>query len=473
MGMIFYDISFLVLFTLAVTVFLIIERKKLVRDGLMFLYKTSIGLKFMDNFAKKHPKLLKFTSYLVIFTGVILLIASIYFLIDILFMFTNPAFVKLVKIPPITPLIPYIDTIFKVSWLPPLYFTYWIIAIALVAIFHEGFHGIFARFYNVRIKSSGFGFLGPFLAFFVEQDDKQMKKAKPFGQMTILAAGVFANILLTIIFSVILAVFFSLAYSPSGVNFNDYSYSFAPVSSVVGAIVMNDSLNVGGLNFTKIKLENNSYYVSSEFFRLNLSEVSSDTPTKLYNDFPAINAGMKSPIIKINGKIITSLTDIRKEIDNYKPGQTITVSTKNKNQTGPYITTYDIQLASDPNNSSRAILGIATVQQKQTIFKSLMSKVMGASKDPNIYYEAKTNADLTEFFYNLLLWLVMINFGVALANMWPVAIFDGGYFFYLIVLSITKNKKIAEKSLKISTTLFLGAIALLMIFWAVGMFWKF
>jgi hypothetical protein len=61
------------------------------------------------------------------------------------------------------------------------YFTYWIVAIALVAIFHEGFHGIFARFYNIKIKSTGFGFLGPFLAFFVEQDDKQMQKAKPFA----------------------------------------------------------------------------------------------------------------------------------------------------------------------------------------------------------------------------------------------------------------------------------------------------
>lgn len=471
--MIFYDLSFLVLFTLAVTIFLIVERKKLVREGLMFLYKTSIGLNFMDNFAKKHPKLLKFTSYLVIFTGVILLIASIYFLIDILFMFTNPSFVKLVKIPPITPLIPYIDTIFQVSWLPPLYFTYWIIAIALVAIFHEGFHGIFARFYKVRIKSSGFGFLGPFLAFFVEQDDKQMKKAKPFGQMTILAAGVFANILLTIIFAIILSLFFSVAYAPSGIIFNDYSYSIAPISSVAGGLVMNQTLNVGGLNFTKIKIENNSYYVSSEFFNLDLSEISGDTPTKLYNDFPAINTGMKSPLIKINGKTITSLADVRKEIDNYKPGQVITVSTKNKNKTGSYTSDYQIKLASDPNNSSRAILGIATIQQKQTLFKSLMSKIMGASKDPNVYYEPKIDGDLTEFFYNLLLWLVMINFGVALANMWPVAIFDGGYFFYLIVLSITKNKKIAEKSLKISTALFLGAIALLMIFWAVGMFWKF
>jgi membrane-associated protease RseP (regulator of RpoE activity) len=291
--------------------------------------------------------------------------------------------------------------------------------------------------------------------------------------MTILGAGVFANILLTIIFAIILTVFFSLAYAPSGVIFNDYSYTIAPISSVAGASIINETLNVGGLNFTKIKIENNSYYVSSEFFKLNLTEISKDTPTKLYNDFPAIKTGMKSPIVEINGKAVTSLMDIRKEIDRYNPGQTITISTKNKNKTGTYISDYQIKLVSDPNNSSRAILGIATVQQKQTLFKTLMSKMMGASKDPNIYYEPKIDGDLTEFFYNLLLWLVMINFGVALANMWPVAIFDGGYFFYLIVLSITKNKKIAEKSLKISTALFLGAIALLMIFWAVGMFWKF
>jgi membrane-associated protease RseP (regulator of RpoE activity) len=438
----------------------------------MYLYKTSIGIKFMDRIAKKYPRLLKISSYVIIFTGIVLMAASIYFLIDILKIFMNPSFVKIIKITPITPLIPYIDTIFKVSWLPPLYFTYWIIAIALVAIFHEGFHGIFARFYNVRIKSSGFGFLGPFLAFFVEQDEKQMKKAKPFGQMTIIAAGVFANILLTVIFAILLIWFFNFAYAPSGVIFNDYIYSVAPVSAVAGAEILNQSISIDNVNLTKIRLENKNYFVSDDFFSLNISEFK-DSPIKIYEDLPAINAGITGVISRINDQPIKSQADVRKELDKYLPGERITITTINKNKTSTYIVNYEIALGSDPNNATRSVIGIATASSEQSGFRKVLTKVLSFSKNPNVYYQPKIDGDFTIFIYNLLLWLVMINFGVALANMWPVAIFDGGYFFYLLVFSITKNKKIAQNSLKISTTIFLLMIALMMILWAFGMFWKF
>ena len=57
----------------------------------------------------------------------------------------NPSLVRTIKIAPLMPLIPYVDTIFKVSFLPPFYFTYWIVVLAIVAIVHEFSHGIFAK----------------------------------------------------------------------------------------------------------------------------------------------------------------------------------------------------------------------------------------------------------------------------------------------------------------------------------------
>lgn len=470
MSLIAYDLSFLVLFTLAVVIFLIIERKKLVREGLMFLYKTQIGVKFMDKIAKKYPKTLKFFSYVIILTGIILMIASIYFIFDILKMFMNPAFVKIVKIPPITPLIPYMDTIFRVTWLPPLYFTYWIIAIALVAIFHEGFHGIFARFYKVGIKSSGFGFLGPFLAFFVEQDNKQMQKAKPFSQMTILGAGVFANVLLTIIFVILMLVFSSVAYMPAGATFNDYVYGVAPISALVGMQITDETINLAGVNLTKINLENNSYFVQDSILKLNLNATDPETIIKLYYDMPAIRAGLVGAIFEINEQEIKSNQEITRIMGSLTPGETIKISTLNKNKTTNYILNYEIKLAQDPNNSSRALIGIATLAKDTSGFKKIISNVIELVRKPNVYYVSKIDGEFVEFIYNLLFWMIMINFGVALANMWPVAIFDGGFFFYLIVLSLTKNKKIAERALKISTTIFLAAMVLMMLFWAKGLF---
>ena len=78
------------------------------------------------------------------------------------------------KIPPLIPLVPYIDKILPTGLVPPFYFTYWIIAIAIVAVFHEFAHGIFAKIRGIRLKSTGFGFLGPLLAAFVEIDEKQI-----------------------------------------------------------------------------------------------------------------------------------------------------------------------------------------------------------------------------------------------------------------------------------------------------------
>jgi membrane-associated protease RseP (regulator of RpoE activity) len=57
---------------------------------------------------------------------------------------------------------------------------------------------------------------------------------------------------------------------------------------------------------------------------------------------------------------------------------------------------------------------------------------------------------------------------VALSNMLPVGIFDGGRFFYLLVLSITKSEKAAKTAFNISTYLLLGFFALLIIVWFFG-----
>ena len=52
------------------------------------------------------------------------------------------------------------------------------------------------------------------------------------------------------------------------------------------------------------------------------------------------------------------------------------------------------------------------------------------------------------FIYDLLWWLIIISISVALVNMLPVGIFDGGRFFYITVLAMTKKEKVAKKSFK-------------------------
>ena len=74
------------------------------------------------------------------------------------------------------------------------------------------------------------------------------------------------------------------------------------------------------------------------------------------------------------------------------------------------------------------------------------------------------------FIYNLLWWLVIINISVALINMLPMGIFDGGRFFYVTVWGITKNEKFAKRAFAFTTYFFLFILVLLMVFWGASFF---
>lgn len=470
MSFVLYDLSFLVVFTLAIVIFLYTRKHNLKRDGLMYLYRTSVGLKIIDKLGKKYPKTLRVLSYVSVILGYILMITMIYFLVEIVRIFLNPAFVQAIKIPPLMPLIPYLPDLFQVTWLPPFYFTYWIVAIALVAIFHEGFHGIFAKFYKVRIKSTGFGFLGPFLAFFVEQDDKQMQQKKIFPQLTILSAGVFANILLGIIFFFIMVGFYNITYSPAGIVFNDYTYSIFTPSEMQNLSLNGRILALDGVNLTGITLLEKNYFISPEYFKLNKSELESTSLIKAYQDLPAINNQISGAIRKINEIPVNTQEDFIKEMSKYQPGENITLTTSSLSMKNKTTQVYNIIVGGDYNNSSRAIIGTAVLQPSGRGIRMLMYNLMNYFREPGVNYEPKANYEFTIFIYNLLWWIVLINFSVALTNMLPMGIFDGGRFYYLTILAITKKKKLSENIFKWTTKIILGVFVLLMVLWAWGMF---
>ncbi|MBC8435224.1 hypothetical protein H8D91_01850, partial [archaeon] len=75
-----YDIIFLVVFSLAVGLFLYKRRTKLEKDGIMFLYRTKLGIKFIGKFSNKYEKGLRAIIPLVLFVGYILMISMFYLL---------------------------------------------------------------------------------------------------------------------------------------------------------------------------------------------------------------------------------------------------------------------------------------------------------------------------------------------------------------------------------------------------------
>jgi len=463
MSIMFWDLTLLGVFLVFVSSFLIIERKKIKREGLLFLYHSKWGINLIDKIGKKHERFLKFLSYLSVFVGYILMIAMVYLFAKILVVYLFQAdLVRAIKIPPITPLIPYLPQIFKLDFLPPFYFSYWIIILAIVAITHEFFHGIFAKISKVRTKTTGFGFfpffLPIFLAAFVNLDEKTMEKRSNFEQMAVLSAGTFANILTAILGVFLMWGFFSLAFSPAGVMYDDYAYGFVDSAHIT---------SINGINLTNPTYETlvnltipgnlNKILVGDEIF-LGIKGISTDGEIALYYDSPAIRNGLSGAITKINGENIRSLDDLSRVISSHEVGENITVLTYNGSGYSEIILT----VGNSPDG--KPWLGVNFLNTKASGILGTVSAFTTSYKNNHIYYSP--NFPAAKFIYDLFWWFVLISFSVALVNMLPVGIFDGGRFFYLTILSVTKSKKIAENSFKIMTAIFLALLVLLMFFWA-------
>jgi len=460
-SILFYDIIFLVLFTIGVIIFLKTKKSGLTREGWMYLYKTQLGVNLIDKFSKKHSKFLNILKYPILVVGFSLMGYMIYLLCQTVYIYVRfPQITQMIKAPPIMPLIPYFTQIFGVeSFMPPFYFTYFLLALAIVAVVHEFSHGIFMRLFNVKIKSTGFAFLGPILGAFVEQDEKSFQSKSNFQQMVILGAGVFANIITALFFFILIVIFFNLSYSPSGTIFNNYASNSVQVSDIMNYSQLNDNLtliNAGEINY--IYPANLSVFVSA------LNKTQAEIVV-LYYDAPAIRNNLVGAITEIDGNKIMSQESLYQYLGSKQPGDVIYIKTK---QNG-FENIYEINLSVNPQNASRGFLGISSNQKTSTgIFGKIMNIFLNY-KDDSIYYESKYNSQVAYFFYNLIWWIMMINLFVGLFNMLPLGILDGGRFFYLAILSIT-NKNVAEKSFKYATKIIFLMFLIMMIAWAFSLF---
>ncbi|MDP2628521.1 MAG: site-2 protease family protein [Nanoarchaeota archaeon] len=463
------DLLLLALFVILISFFLYKNRKNLGQEGWLMLYRTKWGIKLIDYVGKKYQKTLKILSYISIATGYVLMVGIVILIIQSVYLYFTSSILQNFKAPPVAPLIPYFPKIFGLEgFFPEFYFIDFIIAILIVATVHEFSHGIFARRYNIRIKSTGFAFLKYFPAIFgafVEQDDKQMTKKTKFSQMSVLSAGVFANIITSILFYFILFLFFSVSFSATGVGFNSYSYSIVNVSKIdsVNGIEVNNIQNYDNLlenleeeGLNEFSAEDKNYIASKKFLE---NQKENQGLIILYNDAPAIRAGIGNIILKINGEATTSLEKLESELKKYSPGDVVEIETLESSD----IKKYNVELKENPNDKTRVWLGVGFLSQKQSGVIGKTISYFPSYKEPYVYYEPKN--ELSSFIKDLLWWIVIINLLVGFFNMLPLGILDGGRFFYLTILSITKSEKIAKKFFSIVSLLIFLLFFLLLARW--------
>ena len=472
-----YDLVLLFLFVVLLFLFLYRGRKNLKKEGLLLLYKTSWGIKLIDKIGKKYKKTLQVLSYVSVGLGYLLMAGALYFVGKIVWIYLKfPEIGSTIKVPPIIPLVPYLPEIFKINFLPPFYFTYWIIIIAIIAITHEVAHGIFAAKSKIKIKSTGFGFFPfffpVFLAAFVEPDDKKMSRKKIFEQLSVLSAGTFANFLTAILFLLVLVGFFFVAFTPSGVVYDSYAYMSIPIGAVVSVNnlkVINPTydniLEKSGEGYTELKTRDGSFLIT----RSMLEKQKDENYLYVFHDAPAINSDLGYKILEINGVKIDSLEKLTSELYEYSPGEKVSLRVLGKEE----IYNKDIVLGKHPRED-KAFIGISFKEKDKGILGDIFLSLPPLKIEPSdcSRINAKSNTcyapklgGLSFFIYDLLRWIIIISLSVAFINMLPVGIFDGGRYLYLTVLALTKNKKMAERVFRISTYVFLILLLVLLVAW--------
>jgi len=294
-------------------------------------------------------------------------------------------------------------------------FFYWIISIFVIAIAHEFSHGIAARTYNLKVKSSGFAFLGssfkgagiiiillslyikiksngytfsssfnffdysspdfwmiigivllvvslfknfiiPVIpAAFVEPDEKKLKKMPHKEQLSVFAAGPLANIALGLLFvaiaSFVLAPLADAIIEPNGVKITDY--------------------------------------------------------VKDKQAYPAEKAGIKigEVVQKIDGMPTPYMDNLSSVMKTKKPNDIIVLKTDKES--------YEVKLAKNPQNESTGYLG-AYLEQSAEIKENVK----------NVYGEFLPDALL--WTYGLFVILFILNMGIGLFNLAPIGPLDGG-----------------------------------------------
>jgi len=209
--------------------------------------------------------------------------------------------------------------------------------------------------------------------------------------------------------------------------------------------------------FNEINFNSETYLVTKEVLE---NQADNEGSIFVYSDAPAIRANLSSIITEINGVKIDSIDKLVEEISKYSPGDKITITEK----TDEGFSEKELVLEEHPERPGNAWLGIGFFDKEPKGFFGRLVSNLASFRDQNVYYEPKIDG-ISVFIYNLLWWVVIISISVALINMLPVGIFDGGRFFYLTVLGITKSENIAKRAFAFSTYLFLFILLILMVTW--------
>jgi len=215
------------------------------------------------------------------------------------------------------------------------------------------------------------------------------------------------------------------------------------------------------VNLIEIKTKDQTYLTKIGFLTAQLKLEGENIV--VYGDFPAIRAGLRGAIVELNGVEIKNQGELSEELSKYSSREKVRIKTELDNGD---VLSYELELGESITTEGKAYLGIVSRKSEISSFSGIVSMFfINSLQDPSIKYKSKFNGGLAIFIRDLLWWIILINFFVALFNMLPAGFLDGGRFFYLTILGIVKNEKVAKMASKAMIYFILLILFLMLISW--------
>jgi len=421
-----------IVFLIALTIFVCFKRKSLDTKQIIpyflyfSMYKTKLGLKLMDSAAKKYRKLMLYIGYFGVLVGFLGMLLISYSLIhNVYALFTKPEAASGVGL-----VLPFRGK--GIFFVP---FFYWIISIFVIAVVHEFAHGLISRAHNLKVKSSGFAFVG-----------------------TGFRGGGIAIIVLSLFFKIKggsdiigLGAFDFMSYSSPdfwilvGLALILVSYirqisSFAHVPIIPAAFVEPDEKELR----KKPHKEQLSVFAAGPlaniitaficigivyFFIAPLANaiiepdgVKITDYVKEKEPYPAEKAGIKigEIIRQADGKPTPLVANLSAILKSKKPNAIVAIKTDKSS--------YDIRLAKNPQNESLAYIG-AYLEQNTKIKEDIRANY------------GKFLPSALIWAYGLFAILFILNLGIGLFNLVPIGPLDGGRMLQLLLHRLFDREK--------------------------------
>ncbi|MEM0324532.1 MAG: site-2 protease family protein [Candidatus Aenigmatarchaeota archaeon] len=219
-----------------------LDRKNIeVQNKIIFLRRTKKLNDIVEKVALRYSKILNILGLVAIFS---VFVSFSIFLYAVFYQLTTP-----INVAPVQVVLPSLPGLCSSSFIlcVPAYF--WFLIIPIIAISHELAHALLASSNRIKVKSMGYAFLLVLPAFFVELDEKKLKKADLKTKLKIYSAGSFGNFLVALFaYLILLLINFIIISNFGGVKYEIIENSPAFYSNLTGIILKINDIEINDVN---------------------------------------------------------------------------------------------------------------------------------------------------------------------------------------------------------------------------------